>query len=170
MPKDKVGRLQFEEEVGVVPVRYMLGADYEETASLRAAYARAQSIVLSLGFVDAVEEAWFGGGAPKIATVFLFRFQSKDADVAYGWLVSGEIPWAFMAPHDDDSPRSVLARYVERAREWEEASGHEPADCMFGSYHPELRDSLLRRLQFIEQRLLPEMPLGAARPARPDPG
>ena len=149
--------LEFRQRMGVVPIALMLGADPEDTFALKRTYSKARSILSDLPFVERIEEAWFGGGLGEIVAVFLFRFQFEN-DSHYGWLVCGDIPWLFAPTIDSRSSKAILELYLDRVREWNRNGGTEPEYCFIGTYHPDLTDELERRLQFIEDQILPLMP------------
>jgi hypothetical protein len=151
--------LMFRENLGVVPVDRMLGRSPADTFALKGTYAEARSTMRTLGVVQRIEEAWFGGGVGGAAAVFLFRFIDLDSNELYGWLICGDIPWFFTLVSEGDFSRAILERYVALAREWNLSGGVEPDGCFFGPYHAELVDDLMRRLVFIEQTIVPIMPV-----------
>lgn len=151
--------LMFRESLGVVPIDRMLGHSAADTFALKQTYSEARSTMRALGVVQRIEEAWFGGGLGGAAAVFLFRFVDLDGNELYGWLICGDIPWFFTLVSDGDFSKGILERYVALTRQWNLNGGTEPDRCFFGPYHPELVEELTRRLTFIEERILPSMPL-----------
>jgi hypothetical protein len=156
------------EHLGVVPIDRMLGDTPQETFALRRTYSEARATMKALGIVQRIEQAWFGGGIGEVVGVFLFRFVDLDGNDMFGWLVCGDIPWFFAPFTEGDSSRGVLERYVALARKWNAAGGVEPECCFFGPYHGELASALNTRLQFIEERVVPLVPL--PRPFARPPG
>ena len=113
----------------------------------------------ALGIVQRIEEAWFGGGLGGAAAVFLFRFIDFDGEELYGWLICGDVPWFFTLVSEGGSSKAILERYVRLARQWDRNNGVEPDGCFFGPHHPELAEDLAGRLAFIEERIVPAMPV-----------
>lgn len=154
--------LIFRERLGVVPVDRILGGSPEDTFALRRMYTDARAILRALGIVQRIDEAWFGGGVGKIVAVFLFRFTDLDGNELYGWLICGDIPWFFTLVAEGDFSKAILERYVGLARQWSVSGGIEPEGCFFGQHHAERVDELTSRLRFIEQEVVPLMPIPRA--------
>jgi hypothetical protein len=105
---------------------------------------------------------WFGVG--DVIAVFSFTFataidRTKDDEL---WVVVGDLPAAYLVVNEGEGPRAAVATYCKLMSQWcaavesDESTGKTfPIEAQATKENAEL---LRRRIEFIEQELLSQIP------------
>lgn len=146
--------------VGVTTVQEMEGDDLQDSALLRDALVRARRYISGFIWCQEVLDEYFGFGVGGVVSVFLFHIKnSASAEDDYIWIVSGDIPTAYLVADEASSPEQALEIYVELMREWIEGVRGERdiRECFPVAATPNeaTAKNLERRLQYIEENFLP---------------
>jgi len=146
---------------GLTPISKMIGEDDEETAQLKELHLKGRAYLRGFKWCKSVTEEYFGAGVADIVAAFLFRIVPTSSDVdSLIWVIVGDIPSAYLVVDEAKTPAAALKMYIELRREWVNAiKGSEtikeltPVDAK-----PILENALdlERRLEFLEQRILPQ--------------
>jgi hypothetical protein len=106
---------------------------------------------------------YFAYGIGGIVALFLLEFEGKTGGTDDKlWVVTGDLPSAYMVVESDESPRKVLERYCELMDDWVSAL-RRGGD--FRNVYPvpaartkEHADMLEQRLAFLRKEVIPEVP------------
>jgi hypothetical protein len=146
--------------VGVKAVQEMEGDDPHDSALLRDALARARRYICGFKWCQEVVNEYFGFGVGGVVSVFLFQIKnSASAEDDYIWIVSGDVPTAYLVADEATSPEQALEIYVELMREWIEGVRGERdiRECFPVAATPNeaTATNLERRIRYIEKNFLP---------------
>ena len=142
------------------PASELRGDDDEDTAMLRDMFVEASSFLTSHYWCTGILESFFGMGIGKVVAVFLFCIAHERPDVdSWLWVVTGDLPPAYLVCDDAPDAGSALQRYVEEMRRWVDAvrAGH-PLDDVIpvrAEATFEHADMLASRLDFLEGEIIP---------------
>jgi len=139
----------------------IMGEDLEDTTLLKAMLGSAQSYMASFGWCPPVEEVYLAFGVGGVIAVFLFHFREKIGQTDdWLWVIEGDVPSAYLVLDDVSSPAEVLKVYCELMENWARAVlDQSPLDDVFPVREEaitENAESLLRRIDFIRTKLIPE--------------
>ena len=143
----------------LTPVSRMAGDDPTDTALLRDLLDRAEGYLRSFQWCERIEEAYFGLGVGGIVAVFLFRIRPTKPDVdEWLWVISGDLPPAYLVTDNAPNPASALQVYVELMGEWVDAVlGGRAVDHLIPVNVPptaEWATNLQGRLKFLREEIL----------------
>jgi hypothetical protein len=95
----------------LVPCTEFVAEDAEETALGAEMFYRARTYVQSFDWCDEVRECYVGDIAvPGVIAVLLFRIASShDAVDEWLWVVTGDLPPAYLVTDDAPTPAAALA-------------------------------------------------------------
>jgi len=147
----------------LVPAEELQGEDEEDTTLLRRQYQNAVDFLESHEWCDEVSGGYFGGGVGGIIAVFLLRLTSSEEEVPdYLWVLTGDIPPAYLVTDIISTPHEALITYIELRREWCEAvlEGRSIDDIMPVNVPPKKKwaRELESRMGFLEREVLSLMP------------
>lgn len=133
----------------LVPIELMFGEDIEETQQLVALFEEAELYLASFGWCAGVRKAYFGLGVSDFIGIFLFELTPNEGlRDRYLWVVSGDVPPAYLVT--DDCPNSVhaLQRYIQKMNDYcAKASAAGRVDA------GQLRE-LMRRIALLDSEVL----------------
>lgn len=146
----------------VVLEQDLTGEDERETEELHVMCKEAEEYLLSFGWCPPIKRRYFGGGVGGVVAVFLFEFsQHVDGQDNWLWVVVGDVPSTYLVTNGLDNPRDVLEEYCNLMREWADAvlegSPLENVYPVSASATARNAKSLLSRIKFIRERIIPEM-------------
>lgn len=107
-----------------------------------------------------IRECFHGLGIGEVVAVFLFHIEPEDDSVdEWLWVVSGDLPPAYLVIDHSPTPVSALQTYVDEMSEWVKAVGKgEPIDDIIPvnvSATPENAKRLQKRLDFLVNEIIP---------------
>jgi len=135
-----------------------------DPGSVRAYYEEALAFLLSHAWCRSVKRSYLGMGYEGILGVFLFEIiPSQEGVDEFLWVITGDIPPAYLVCDDSPTAADALQAYVEEMRLWVQAvrSGAPTADIIpVNAPETEEYTSMLEsRLRFIERELLSQQDL-----------
>lgn len=163
-PKDRI----IDQEVeplhrfsGVTDAELIEGEDLEDSALLKQALMQAKRYITGFSWCKGIVREYFGLGVGGVVSVFLFEVDSSASpEDGFLWVVSGDLPSAYLVPDDATNPQEALGIYIELMREWIEGvrGQRDLRECSPVNAEPSEANaaSLERRLAYIEQSILPE--------------
>lgn len=158
------GRMSSEHEIDfstLTPAEFMRGEDDQETSALRALLEAARTYIRSQNWCPEIAAEYLGLGFGGVLGVFLFRFsrpvQGTDECL---WVIEGDLPSAYLVTEQATDPFSALRIYCGLMSDWVEAvRTGKPIETCIPTGVPatkENADLLADRIQFVQQKILPE--------------
>ena len=146
---------------GLIPAEQIGGEDAEETAQLKAMLHEATDYLRSFRWCPPIDQVYLGCGVGGIVAAFLFHFSKPiQGGDEWLWVVVGDLPTASLVLDEARDPASALEVYCQLMDEWGEAvlEGRSLDDVfpVRAEPTPENARSLLKRVDFIRMRLLPD--------------
>jgi hypothetical protein len=147
----------------VVPTTQMKGETDEESIELQKMLAEASEYLNAFPWCSEIRQSYLGIGFPGVVSVFLFRILPARDDVdEWIWVVSGDLPFAYITAEDAPNPASALDGYIGAMQEWVEAAQKgKPTDNLIPvnvAPTPENAKRLESRLQFLDREILSRYP------------
>src|SRR5436190_382914 len=103
----------------LTPAVRIKGQDDSETFALCAMFDEASQFLLSFNWCGEIKESYFGMGVGGVLAVFLFRIVPKKTGVdEWLWVVTGDIPPAYLVTDEAPNPACALAGYVREMTRW----------------------------------------------------
>src|SRR5690348_2679775 len=104
---------------GVVPSDRIIGDDAEDTKLLRNMAMAADEYIRSFAWCHRVVRSFFAGGVGGILAIFLFDIIPSRPKVGqWIWIVTGDIPSAYLPLEDATTPMQVFSTYIEGMMKW----------------------------------------------------
>jgi hypothetical protein len=145
----------------LTPAERIAGEDAEETALLREMLRGAKEYIEGFRWCPPVDRVYLGCGVGGVVAVFLIRFSKRigDAD-EWLWVVQGDLPSAYLVLDQAHDPASAVEVYCQLMDEWVKAvlEGRSLEYVFPVNVEPTKTNAtnLVKRLNFIRTRLLPE--------------
>jgi len=145
----------------LTPAEQIGGEDAEETAQLKAMLRDATDYLRSFRWCPPIDRIYLGRGVGGVVAVFLFHFSNpiQDND-EWLWVVVGDLPTAYLVLDQAGDPASALEMYCQLMDQWAKAvlegRSLEDAFPVTAEPTPENAKSVLKRVNFIRTRLLPD--------------
>ncbi len=120
----------------------------------------AEEFLRSHAWCSRIEEAYCGLGIDGVVGVFLFRIvRSRDGVDEWLWVVTGDLPPAYLVCDVCSDARQALAAYIDEMSRWVEAvkAGKVPDDSVIPVDAPATKrnaDSLASRLEFLQRSVV----------------
>jgi hypothetical protein len=145
----------------LTPAERIAGEDAEETRLLREMLGSAKRYIASFRWCPSIERVYYGGGVGGVVAVFLFHFDARiGGRDEWLWVIDGDLPAAYLVTDQAGNPAAVLDGYCQLMDEWAKAviAGQPLNDVFPVKTEPTLENAngLLKRLNFIKTRLLPD--------------
>ena len=144
-------------------VPHLLGDDADDTELLGGMARSARDYITSFHWCPPISAGYLAFGVGGVVALFLFQFVRKvqDADDEQLWVVTGDLPDAYLVVGPDDSPRQAMERYCELMEEWI-AAVRDPTslDAVFpvsAAPTAENAERLEKRVAFLVAEILPQM-------------
>jgi hypothetical protein len=96
----------------------MRGEDEEDTLLLRRSLEEARDYLRRFSWCRRIREEFFGLGVGGIFAVFLFHIEPAPGADDWLWIVSGDLPPAYLVCDKARSPRDALLTYCTLMEEW----------------------------------------------------
>jgi hypothetical protein len=146
---------------GIIPVSEMRGEDKADTALLHAMSEEAQLFLSSFAWCTSIREFYFGSGVGGIVAAFFAHIEPSRTDVdEYLWVIVGDLPPAYLVTGECPTAKDAVEGYIEETRKWIAAAkaGLTSPDIISVnvSATPEWAEKLEKRLDFLENNVLPE--------------
>jgi hypothetical protein len=146
----------------IKPENEMTGDSPEDAALLRGHMHEAKQFLKSQRWCRNIRSAWFGGGIGGIVLIAAFHIEPTSDDVDdWVWIICGDLPPAYIRADILRTPAKAFEGYIREMRRWVTAvtSGHPVKDLIPVNAQPTMKnaDLLRRRLDFLEQRILPRL-------------
>lgn len=145
----------------VVPIAKMKGENAEETLLLRNAFAEASSFLRAFEWCSDIKEAFFGRGIGGVVAVFLFRIEPLGSVDEWLWVVTGDLPSAYLVADDAPTPVVALELYCELMDDWVAAvRGEKSLSEVFPVVAVPTMESanmLRERLEFLRNDIIPTL-------------
>lgn len=100
------------------PTTQMRGEDNDETRELQRTLEEARSYLGTFTWCSRIEEEFFGFGVGGIVAVFLFRIQPVGKVDPWLWVITGDLPSAYLVTDRAPSPVKALEVYCELMEDW----------------------------------------------------
>ena len=114
---------------GLIPVHAMKGGDEEDTLLLQQMSGDAEAYLRSFSWCGDVQAVFFGGGVGGVFAVFLLNIQPMRPDVdPWIWVVTGDIPSAYLPIEDARTPAEVFNVYLRGMKKWVEYARSEQTE------------------------------------------
>lgn len=134
--------------------------DPDADSDLDNALLEAREYIKSYDWARSIEAEYFGYGAEGIIYIFLFEISPGRPDVpGWIWVIVGDVPPAYMAGDDVQTPYEVLDGYIGAMEDWVEAARQGksvakliPVNVPATPANAEMLDS---RLKFLDEKVLP---------------
>ncbi|MGF1449021.1 MAG: hypothetical protein ACFB20_06350 [Opitutales bacterium] len=110
-----------------------------------------------------IRERFVGYAIPGVLGLYLFAFEEPvNGTEAHLWAVVGDLPSAYFVLDDVPTPVEALDTYCTLMEDWVEAvrSGGDLSEVfpVDAAPTPDNAESLLRRMDFIREEIMPEAP------------
>jgi hypothetical protein len=144
----------------LTPASQVTGEDAEETALLQEMLRHATEYVTNFRWCPPIDQVYFGCGVGGILAVFLFHFRQRiHGTDEWLWIVEGDLPAAYIVLDRACDPPSAVEVYCQLMQDWAKAVLEKRSvNVVFpvkAPPTPENAQNLMKRLNFIRQRLLP---------------
>ena len=143
----------------------LVGEDDEDTELLRTMAREARSYISDFAWCPPIRRGLLAWGVGGVAALFLFEFAAKIAGTDDElWVVTGDLPSAYIVVEPDDSPKEAMERYCEVMDQWIQAAlGAEDLANVFPvAAEPSIQNAgLLRsRTDFLRREIIPNIDAG----------
>jgi len=106
---------------GLVATKNINGEDETDTALLRGMAEEAKRYITSFPWCGSVLESYFGGGFGGIFAIFFFHIHPSRPEVdSWIWIMTGDVPPAYLPLTDSDSPAAAFRTYFHGMSRWVE--------------------------------------------------
>ena len=144
----------------LTPSARLKGDSAKDTRLLNSMLEEATSFIKSFDWCAGVHESFFGLGIGGVVAVFLFHIEPARKGVDdWLWVVSGDLPIAYLVVDESPDPVSALCTYVNEMRQWVEAArlGTPVVELIPVNVEPNLENAekLANRLDFLESEIIP---------------
>ena len=102
----------------VVPTERMRGEDEEDTALLQVSLREARTYLTNFAWCHGVRKEFFGLGVGGVVAVFLFEIMADEGNDDVLWVVSGDLPCAYVVTDNAVRPSAALHVYCELMDDW----------------------------------------------------
>ncbi|HVP13455.1 MAG TPA: hypothetical protein VMV94_19940 [Phycisphaerae bacterium] len=145
----------------LTPAERIVGDDAEDTRLLREMLQSATGYMRSLEWCPPIDRIYLGCGVGGVVAVFLFHFSKPiQGTDEWLWVVEGDLPTAYLVLDQASDPVTALDLYCGLMDEWARAVlAAQPLQDVFpveAEPTPDNAENLLKRLDFIRTRLLPD--------------
>lgn len=150
----------------VVEIGKMHGEDEDDTSLLIALHQQAENYIRSFIWCLGIRESYFGVGIGGVIAAFLFRIAPKAPADEWLWVITGDIPPAYLVTDSAADPIEALQRYCEVMEEWVNAvraggsmDGVFPVAAPADEAHA---STLAGRLAMLREDIIPQLSVGVA--------
>jgi len=145
----------------LTPAEEIVGEDTEETALLKQMLQNATEYLRGFRWCPPIDKVYFGWGVGGVVATFLFHFQKPvHGTDEWLWVIEGDLPAAYLVLDQASDPGSALEVYCQLMDDWAKAVlDGRPLEGVFSvkaEPTPENARNLVKRLNFIRTRLLPD--------------
>ncbi len=144
----------------LIPISLMEKGDQADDYSLGNLAVEAEEYIASQSWCKSALDGHFGLGYHGIVGVFLFEIEPTHEQVdRLLWVVTGDLPPAYLVCDDCPNPVSALKAYIMEMRRWVEAVCHKQdiGEHIINVNVPptkEFAEMLQGRLDFLEEKTL----------------
>jgi hypothetical protein len=144
----------------VVPCTEMRGDSIVDTEQLESMRKEAEDYLSSFSWCQRIIDCFYGLGIGGVVAVFLFHIEpDKDNVDEWLWVISGDLPSAYLVVDQSPTPVSALKTYVAEMRKWVEAAktGRSIEDVIPVNVEPNPENAarLQKRLDFLTKEAIP---------------
>ncbi len=137
----------------------IIGEDNEDTYLLKKMHLEAKEYLLSFKWCLCIKEEYYGFGIGGVIAVFFFKIEPLNEEIdEWLWVVTGDIPPAYIDTFNCNNCFQALFNYVEIMNEWVKAiKNNNSVDERLPVNVPptiEWANNLELRLKFIEDEIL----------------
>jgi hypothetical protein len=140
------------------PTNQIRGEDDNETRQLQAALEEARSYITSFPWCTNIEEEFFGLGIGGVVAVFLFHIRPRGTVDQWLWVITGDLPSAYLVTDRATAPVQALEVYCELMADWIRAVRQgNPRDVfpVLAESTAENADLLERRVALLRTQIIP---------------
>jgi hypothetical protein len=141
------------------PVEQMVGEDQDETNQLHASLQEARKYILSQKWCRSIRKEWFGIGVGGVVGVFLFELEGAPGVDNALWVISGDLPPAYLVTDSSPTPVSALETYCALMQDWVDAvrGKGQLADAFPVSAKPTRKNAsnLEARIKLLRDEIIP---------------
>jgi hypothetical protein len=145
----------------LAPAEKITGEDSQETASFREMLAEARDYILDQTWCLGIQEAYFGVGVGGVCAAWLFRLDVAPGADEWIWVVTGDLPSAYLVCDQVERPVDALRVYCDVMQSWTEAvrEGHAleeefPVDAPATE---KFAGMLEKRLTLLREEIIPNL-------------
>ncbi|WP_178116287.1 hypothetical protein [Pseudomonas brassicae] len=134
-------------------------ANEEEKSELAARLADATEELMFYNWCEDIEGVYVGLFYPGIVSVFLMSIDTRFDEVdRWVWVIVGDMPPAYITCDHAPNPACALDGYIGAMKEWAEAASRGESVAQLIPVNvpasPEAGENLMRRLVFLEDKIL----------------
>jgi hypothetical protein len=143
----------------LVPVEEMAGQDFEETEQLRESLEEAKAFLRSHHWCRSIRRELFGLGVGGVVRVFLFELVGDPGVDEVLWVVTGDVPPAYLVTDGARTPVAALEVYCGLMEAWIDAVRRkaDPSEAFPVSVEPTEKNAALleKRVWFLRREIVP---------------
>lgn len=143
----------------LVPVEDMAGEDDEETAQLRKSLEEARSYIRNHQWCHAIKRELLGLGVGGVVSVFLFELMCAPGVDDVLWVVSGDLPAAYLVTDAAPTPAAALEVYCGLMEDWiktvQQEGDMSRAFPVLVDPTRENAEQLEKRISFLRREVIP---------------
>lgn len=143
----------------LTPVDVMAGEDDEETSLLRESLEEARAYLKGQKWCRSIRSERFGLGVGGVVAVFLFELAGDPGVDDLLWVVSGDLPLAYLVTDSAPTPAAALELYCDMMEDWINAARGKAAlgDVFPVAVHPTEENAarLEKRVAFLRSEVIP---------------
>jgi hypothetical protein len=147
----------------VIPVAQMEGEDEEDTGLLRTAFEEAAAYIQGFNWCKGVREAYFGVGFGGVVAVFLVRIVPTGNNDEWLWVITGDLPSAYLVTDEAPTPAAALSVYCGLMEDWiSSVRTGSPLDDVFPVNIPPTShdaDGLATRIEILRKEIISTLSL-----------
>jgi hypothetical protein len=121
-------------------------------------HERAEKYLSRHTWCGGIKSSYMGMFYPDIVTIFLFQIIPLEKSEEWVWVIVGDLPSAYIASDDCQTPAAALDGYIGEAQEWVNAVEIGASiDNLIPINVPPTKEyavKLKRRLEFLDEHIL----------------
>jgi hypothetical protein len=142
----------------LVEAEAIQGEDPEETRLLQETFEEASKYLKKMKWCQGIKKGYFGIGIGGVFGVFLFNIEAAPNIDEWLWVISGDLPSAYLVTDEARDPVNALKVYCDLMDGWiKKVRGKEAGPVFPVEAEPTVQNSkmLEKRVRLLREKIIP---------------